>query len=317
MVPVRVVAPGGVLPTLTPTFSKLPGTYSTASVQVADGSAGAVIHYTTNGIDPTEADPVITSGSSVTITQTTTLKASAWSAGRPASNVRVATYDMQVGAPTFSPAPSTFATPPTVTITSSTAGATIYYTLDGSMPTVASPLYTAPVLVSTTSTLKAMAAKDGWSNSTAASGVYTINGGTLATPTATPTSGTFDTQVAVSLSADAGATIRYTTNGSTPTSTSTIYTQPLVIGTTTTLKAKAFRTDYAPSAVMTEAYTVRAGTPTLTRASGQYDPGVRSSRTAATSPRPRRAAREPSCRPSLRPLSLRPATAADVRSVRP
>jgi hypothetical protein len=45
----------------------------------------------------------------------------------------------------------------------------------------------------------------------------------------------------------AGATIRYTTNGSNPTAFSPIYTAPLTVSTTQTLKAIAFHPDYTAS----------------------------------------------------------------------
>ena len=53
----------------------------------------------------------------------------------------------------------------------------------------------------------------------------------------------------MTFSAAAGTTIRYTTNGSTPTSTcATIYTAPISVTGTITITAKAFQTDWTPSA---------------------------------------------------------------------
>ena len=66
----------------TPTFSPDGGTYATTvSVAIACFTSGAVIHYTTNGVDPTENDPVVASGSAVLIGRNLTLKAKAWAAG--------------------------------------------------------------------------------------------------------------------------------------------------------------------------------------------------------------------------------------------
>ncbi|HKG81189.1 MAG TPA: NF038122 family metalloprotease, partial [Pyrinomonadaceae bacterium] len=50
-----------------PIFSIPPGTVSATQIHIACGTPGAVIHYTTNGSDPTESDPVIASGSPVTV----------------------------------------------------------------------------------------------------------------------------------------------------------------------------------------------------------------------------------------------------------
>src|SRR5207249_3207890 len=70
-----------------------------------------------------------------------------------------------VATPVLSPAGGTFTAAVSVTITDSTPGATIYYTTDGSTPTTASTAYTGPVPLTTTTTLKAMAAASGMSNS--------------------------------------------------------------------------------------------------------------------------------------------------------
>jgi hypothetical protein len=80
----------------------------------------------------------------------------------------------QVATPTFTPAAGTFADAQNVTIECATAGAAIYYTIDGSVPTAASPLYAAPVAVAATTTIKAIATKAGMDNSAIASGTFTI-----------------------------------------------------------------------------------------------------------------------------------------------
>jgi hypothetical protein len=83
-----------------------------------------------------------------------------------------------VSTPQYSPAPGTYASAQTVTITSGTPSATIYYTIDGTTPTTSSTLYSAPVtLPGTTTTLKALAVKSGLDDSSIQSGTYTISGG--------------------------------------------------------------------------------------------------------------------------------------------
>lgn len=58
-----------------PTFSPDGGAFTdNVTVTVSCTTAGATIHYTTNGQDPVETDPAIVSGSTVAITQTTTLR---------------------------------------------------------------------------------------------------------------------------------------------------------------------------------------------------------------------------------------------------
>lgn len=78
-------------------------------------------------------------------------------------------------APNFSPKPGTYTgTPPTVTITDASKGAAIYYTTDGSTPTEKSQRYTAPVALSSTTTLKAMAIAPSSAQSSTARGKYVV-----------------------------------------------------------------------------------------------------------------------------------------------
>jgi hypothetical protein len=76
--------------------------------------------------------------------------------------------------PSFSPAAGTYPSPRSVSILDSTAGATIYYTTDGSTPTTSSTVYTAPFRVSATTTVKAIAVGGGFSASAVGSATYTI-----------------------------------------------------------------------------------------------------------------------------------------------
>ena len=77
-------------------------------------------------------------------------------------------------------------------------------------------------------------------------------------PTPSPAAGTYTSAQSVSLSCSkAGATIRYTTDGSDPTETSDVYSAPIDVTATTTIKAKAFKTAMTPSEITTALYTLR------------------------------------------------------------
>jgi hypothetical protein len=161
----------------TPTFSPAAGTYSsTQSVTISDTTAGATIYYTTDGSTPTTASTIFTAA--ISVPSSMTIKAIATASGSSTSAVGSATYTIQVSAatPTFSPAAGTYSSTQSVTISDTTAGATIYYTTDGSTPTTASAKYTGAIVVSVTTTIKAVAVASGFSNSSVVSATYTIKG---------------------------------------------------------------------------------------------------------------------------------------------
>lgn len=79
-----------------------------------------------------------------------------------------------VATPTFSPAAGTYNSPQTVTISCATGGATIRYTTDSSTPNSSSAVYSGPITVSSTTTIKAYATASGMTDSAIASATYTI-----------------------------------------------------------------------------------------------------------------------------------------------
>lgn len=78
-----------------------------------------------------------------------------------------------VATPAFSPSNGSFVGSVAVTITCATSGAQIRYTTDGSTPTGASSLYSAPITLASTTTLKAIGIKSGLTNSPVATKTYT------------------------------------------------------------------------------------------------------------------------------------------------
>lgn len=258
----------------TPTFSVTAGTYATnQSVAVSVATPGATIRYTQNGNEPTEADASIASGSIVTVSVSQTLKAKAFKSGMAASSTTSAAYELKAASVSFSPAGGTYTTAQSVQMSTTTSGAAIRYTTDGTTPTTASALYSGAISVATTTVIKAIAVKTDWSSSNVATSAYTMNFGTLATPTADQGTGTYIDQVTVALSAIAGATIRYTTGNTAVQANSTIYTAPLAFDVTTTLRFKAFHPDYQPSAEVTATYTLAPAAPTFTPTGGTYVAG--------------------------------------------
>ena len=187
--------------------------------------------------------------------------------------------EQQAATPTFSPAGGTYTAVQSVSLATTTVGASIYYTTDGSAPTNTSTLYspTKPIAVASTMTINAIAAEPpGYLNSNVATATYTINLPVAATPTFSPAPGTYTSAQTVGLfDATTGAAIYYTTDGSTPTANSTLYSpsSPIAVSSTTTINAIAIEAGYTNSTVASGTYTINlpaAATPTFSLAPGKY-----------------------------------------------
>ena len=96
-------------------------------------------------------------------------------------------------------------------------------------------------------------------------------GGTLATPTFSPAAGTYASAQSVTISdSTPSATIYYTTNGTVPTTSSTVYSGPITVSSSETIEAIATATGYSQSAVASAAYTITPGGPQNTGTSVIY-----------------------------------------------
>jgi hypothetical protein len=170
--------------------------------------------------------------------------------------------------PVISPNGGTFSASQSVTLSSATQSAAIYYTVDGSTPTPASTQYTGPITISADTTLKAIASAPGYLQSSIGSAVFNF---TTQTPAVTfaPAGGTYGAAQTVKLSdTDANAKIYYTTNGSTPSTSSTLYTGPIQVAVSETIKAIALDPALQNSNVTTAAYVIQSGGMTINFGSG-------------------------------------------------
>ena len=114
---------------------------------------------------------------SVPVLATETVNAIAVETGYLASPISTATYIIASGAaaPTLSPAPGTYTAAQSIQLSDTTAGATIYYTTDGTKPTHSSTVYKAPIIVSATTMIDSIASATGLADSGLSTGTYTIN----------------------------------------------------------------------------------------------------------------------------------------------
>ncbi len=166
------------------------------SVALASTTSGASIRYTTDGSTPTSTTGTLYAAP-VSIPATATLKAIAYKSGMTDSAVTSATYTVGPAAPRFSPGAGSYTSAQNVTITTTSGGASIRYTTDGSTPSATvGTVYSSPVSIASTATLKAVAYQSGQSDSTVTSGTYSLSGGT-------PINAEFETMTVNASSGDA------------------------------------------------------------------------------------------------------------------
>ncbi len=259
-----------------PTFSPTPGTYASAqNVSLSSATTGATIYYTVDGSTPTTSSavysaPIVVSAASLTI------RAFAAATGYQSSPIVMGTYQIQgtAATPTFTPASGTsFPSTLSVSIADATPAAAIYYTTNGSTPTTASQLYSAPFTISATATVRAIATASGYTQSAvgSASYTYTPTQSVTQTPTFLPAGGSYTTAQQVTISdATAGAVIYYTTNGTTPTTSSAVYSSAITVSTSSTLEALAIAPGFTQSAVATAAYVIQSGAPSTINFAGGF-----------------------------------------------
>jgi hypothetical protein len=174
-----------------------------------------------------------------------------------------------------------------VTISSTTTGAAICYTTDGSTPqdwppgTCQAPTntYSGPISVTANETVKAIATLVGEVDSAIASAAYTI---TAPVQAATPTFGLapgiyYTPQTVTMFDTTVGATICYTTNGATPApgatagtcATGTLYAS-FALSAPATVEAVAGGPGFTTSAVASETVTIKALAPSFSPGGGTY-----------------------------------------------
>ena len=226
-------------------------------VTVTDANSlpsGYHIRYTTDGNDPNASSPVMEGGSFI-VTSSITLKAVVECYGMVLTAVASKALEP---VPCATPVITYDNTTLKVSITCTTVGSTIYYTTNGNAPTASSTAYSIPFSVTSPTTVKAIATHATF----ATSDVAELAISQVATPTIQNNGSN-----AISITTTTpGATIYYTSDGSTPTTSSTEYIGPLTDNVSNvTIKAIAVKEGMITSTVGSGSAKLQCATPVITR----------------------------------------------------
>jgi hypothetical protein len=235
------------------------------------GSGCAATYYTLDGSVPTPASPRYTGP--LALSASTTLRFFSVDVAGNAEGLRTERYVLDTEAPTVSASPrgGSSGAPRVVMLTcddgSGSGCAAIHYTLDDSIPSVASPVYSAPLTLQTSTRLRFLAVDRAGNASQAQSEVYTLDG-TGPVSTATPRGGSFRAAPSVSLDCDDGTgsgcvATYYTTTGAMPTRASARFNGPISLTGDTTLRFFSVDTVGNDGPVVTETYVIDSAAPTV------------------------------------------------------
>ncbi|REE83901.1 S-layer family protein [Paenibacillus taihuensis] len=144
-------------------------------VSLSTTTSGAAIYYTTDTTTPSASNGTAYSGP-IVITNAVTIKAVAVKSGYITSNVLETSYTIQQAeAPTANVAAGEVVSGMTVTLSTTTSGATIYYTTDTTTPSATNgTAYSSPIVITSDVTIRAIAVKTGMTDSAVTNVSYTV-----------------------------------------------------------------------------------------------------------------------------------------------
>ena len=229
---------------------------NTFSISYDKIPTGYTILYTIDGSEPTIGGATTSTYSSpVPVTESLTVKAVVVRYGMVLTEVAEKAV---APAPCATPVITFDYTTSNVSISCTTPNSTIYYTTDGSTPTASSTPYSEPFSVNSTTTIKAIATHTIYPTSDVAQITFT--------QVASPTIQNNGSNAISITTTTPDATIYYTTDGSTPTTASTVYSSPLTDNVSNvTIKAIAVKENMITSAVGSGSVKLQCATPVITR----------------------------------------------------
>ncbi len=274
--PILIQAYTNVTRASAPVFSPLPGqSANPITLTLSSTTSGAVIYWTTNNWQ------TFASGTTpVTISfgfGSYEVKAYATREGYLQSDTVVGSYTISVASPQASPSTGSYTNSQTITFSSSTTGATVFWTTNNWTSSSSSGL----TLTSGWYTVQAYATRDGHVSSTN-QWEYSISASGVATPVFSPSGGSYDTETLVSATTTTeGATIYLSTNG-----TDWIATNKILLPAGSWNLSGYAEKAGSSSLTNTKSYTItvsRVATPTFSPNGGSYPTNITVSIDCATS----------------------------------
>jgi peptidoglycan/xylan/chitin deacetylase (PgdA/CDA1 family) len=259
-------------------YTASPVTVALSATDNSGGSGVAATYYTTDGSDPSTSPTAVQYAGPFTVAATASVRFFSVDVARNAETPRSQAVQIDTSAPVTTAlcnsaacAPGWYTTSPvTVTLSAADSGgsgiAATYYTTDGTTPTMSSPKYTGAFKVTATTTVEFFSVDNAGNAEAVETQVIEVD---AIAPTTTiacngaPCTSTAYKQTAVTITLTATdqsggsgvAATYYTTDGSTPTASSTVYTGPFTLAGTATVKF--FSVDVAGNAEAVRSQTVQ------------------------------------------------------------
>jgi len=275
----------------------LPGTYNNdvSITNITCAAAGSLIYYTLNGTEPTTASTLYIPGT-ITINNDSLsdLRVKAFRTNSDPSITVSRDYTLQAAQPSLSPgagASYTGNNDYNISITTTTIGATIRYTIDNSPPTGTSPIYAAPIPANLSFPVRAKAFRANYQDSIEASRTYYLR---TAIASSHATNTYYDDFTATFSTSTTAAYVLYTVDGSNPThdgSGNPTGTTQKSVGTsvgiwidkTTTVRAIGWKGgSFLDSNILSRAYTMQVANPSFSLAGGTYNNNTSTTITTTT-----------------------------------
>lgn len=244
-------------------------------VSINNSTDYSAIYYTTDGSNPSSASSLYVTP--LTVSKPVTIKAVAYRYGWSYSETIQANFSFQPDSPNFYPAGGIYDSTFDMIISPLIVGSGIFFTDDDSTPDATKTQFTAPVPITSSKMVKTVAVKEGMETSIVNMADYVLK---AAPPSIEPAGGVYGASQTVTIFCKTnGAEIRYTADGTDPTTDSALYTGGIAVDTDMQIKAIAYKSGFESSSIVSESYYIVTGAvappaPEFSEPTGSYEDSI-------------------------------------------